>query len=176
LLYGNLPKLLDDLLDKFQVFANDFMLEITESSVMQDAEQALKVIKHLRQRGFLIAADDFGTGYSSMAYLKKLQLSELKIDKAFILNLAKNQEDFVIVRSVIELGHNLGLKVVAEGIENQESLDILDHLGCDFAQGYWISRPMPSNEFSAWLEQTLWHSSMAKTAGGVEQTRHPPGY
>ncbi|NOT13915.1 MAG: EAL domain-containing protein [Methylococcaceae bacterium] len=154
LLHGNLPKLLDDLLAKFPVKANDFMLEITESSVMQDAEQALKVIKHLRAQGFQIAADDFGTGYSSMAYLKKLQLNELKIDKSFILNLANNPEDSVIVRSIIDLGHNLGLKVVAEGIENQESLALLELMGCDLAQGYWISRPMPSIEFYGWLKQS----------------------
>jgi diguanylate cyclase (GGDEF)-like protein len=160
LLHGDLPKLLDDLLAEFPVSANDFMLEITESSVMQDAEQALKVIKRLRVQGFQIAADDFGTGYSSMTYLKKLQLSELKIDKAFVLNLAKNQEDFVIVRSIIELGHNLGLTVVAEGIENRESLDILEHLNCDLAQGYWISRPMPSREFSDWLSQSSWQSKL----------------
>lgn len=160
LLHSNLSKLLDDLLAKFPVSANDFMLEITESSVMQDAEQALKAIKYLRAQGFQIAADDFGTGYSSMAYLKKLQLSELKIDKAFVLNLATNQEDSIIVRSIIELGHNLGLKVVAEGIENRESLDILEHLGCDLAQGYLISRPMPSIEFSDWLSQTSWQSGL----------------
>jgi EAL domain-containing protein (putative c-di-GMP-specific phosphodiesterase class I) len=87
-------------------------------------------------------------------------LSELKIDKAFVLNLAKNQEDFVIVRSIIELGHNLGLTVVAEGIENRESLDILEHLNCDLAQGYWISRPMPSREFSDWLSQSSWQSKL----------------
>jgi diguanylate cyclase (GGDEF)-like protein len=151
LLSNRLTEFLEGLLLKYPVTAEDFMLEITESTVMQDAERALTIMQNLRKMGFQLAVDDFGTGYSSMAYLKKLPVNELKIDKAFVLNLANNQEDMLIVRSIVELGHNLGFKVVAEGLENQESLSALQALNCDIAQGYWISRPMPSENFVAWL-------------------------
>lgn len=151
-----LPLLLDELLASHPVSAADFMLEVTESSVMQDAEQALKMLQGIRAKGFLLAVDDFGTGYSSMAYLKKLPVSELKIDKSFVLDLANNAEDAVIVRSIIELGHSLGMSIVAEGLENPESFAQLQALGCDMAQGYWISRPMPAEDFAGWLEQSAW--------------------
>lgn len=152
LLYGQLVPLLDALLGAYPVEAGDFILEITESAMMQDAELALTVLENLRGRGFLLAVDDFGTGYSSMAYLKKLPLHELKIDKAFVLNLSENQEDAVIVRSIVELGHNLGFYVVAEGLENAASLTELQRLGCDFAQGYWLSKPMQAVAFQNWLD------------------------
>jgi EAL domain-containing protein (putative c-di-GMP-specific phosphodiesterase class I) len=151
ILSNHLLGLLESLLAKYQVAADDFMLEITEGTVMQDADKALTVMHGLRQRGFQLAVDDFGTGYSSMAYLKKLPLNELKIDKAFVLNLAETQEDMLIVRSIIELGHNLGFKIVAEGLENVASLKILDQMHCDMVQGYWISKPMPDCDFVAWL-------------------------
>ncbi|GAB6139719.1 EAL domain-containing protein [Methylosoma difficile] len=152
----HLPVLLDQLLANDPLAADGFVLEITESAVMQDAQQALNVLKMLNARGFLLSIDDFGTGYSSMAYLQKLPLHELKIDKAFVLSLATSAEDAVIVHSIIELAHNLGLKVVAEGLENAESFAVLERLGCDLAQGYWLSRPIPADDFAEWLKKSPW--------------------
>ncbi len=100
-----------------------------------------------------LAVDDFGTGYSSLAYLKRLPVSELKIDRTFVMNLLDSRNDEVIVRSTIELGHNLGLRIVAEGVEDEASLRELRRLGCDEAQGYHLSRPVPAAEVERWIEQ-----------------------
>jgi EAL domain-containing protein (putative c-di-GMP-specific phosphodiesterase class I) len=101
--------------------------------------------------GVKMAVDDFGTGYSSLAYLRRLPVSELKIDRTFVSSLVDGHNDEVIVRSTIELGHNLGLRVVAEGVEDEESLAELRRLGCDEAQGYHLSRPVPASELERWL-------------------------
>lgn len=153
--HEQLPKLLAELLKRYPVSSEDFILEITESAIMLDAEHALKVLSALKAQGFKLSVDDFGTGYSSMAYLKKLPLSELKIDKTFVLNLADNLEDEVIVRSIIELGHNLGFNVVAEGLENALSFDKLAALRCDLVQGYWLSKPMPAEHFQQWMQRFI---------------------
>jgi EAL domain-containing protein (putative c-di-GMP-specific phosphodiesterase class I) len=101
--------------------------------------------------GVSISIDDFGTGYSSLGYLKRLPAGEIKIDKAFVLDMATNRDDASIVRSVIDLSHNLGLQVVAEGVENKQTLDMLTELGCDMAQGYYLSPPIPPAQFVSWL-------------------------
>jgi EAL domain-containing protein (putative c-di-GMP-specific phosphodiesterase class I) len=98
-----------------------------------------------------LAIDDFGTGYSSMAYLKSLPVDELKVDRSFVKHLRHNQSDAVIVRSTVDLGHNLGLRVVAEGVEDQATWQELATLGCDSVQGYYLARPMPAAELTAWL-------------------------
>ena len=124
---------------------------------MKDAAYALKTLRDVKTRGITLAIDDYGTGYSSLAHLKRLPLDELKIDKSFVVNLSEGAtEDGVIVRSTIDLGHNMGLKVVAEGVESAEGYAILKRFGCDMAQGYFISRPLPSPQFLAWMNESRW--------------------
>ncbi len=131
-------------------------LELTETAIMSEPLRAVACIRKLSALGLQIAIDDFGTGYSSMAYLKELLVAKIKIDKSFVTNMAVNHNDAVIVRSTVELGHNLGLKVVAEGVEDQAVWDRLKGLGCDSAQGYYMSHPLPSIEFLQWLQKSPW--------------------
>jgi diguanylate cyclase (GGDEF)-like protein len=126
-------------------------LEITESAIMADPTRAYRLLTELAAVGVKLAIDDFGTGYSSLAYLKNLPVDELKIDRSFVLHMHDDPNDVIIVRSVIDLGHNLGLKTVAEGIEDLATWEQLTKLGCDSAQGYFLARPMPASEFGAWL-------------------------
>jgi EAL domain-containing protein (putative c-di-GMP-specific phosphodiesterase class I) len=121
-------------------------LEITESGVMTDPEAAIAMLWGLRHIGVRLSIDDFGTGYSSLAYLKRLPVDEVKLDKSFVLNMTSDANDAAIVRSTIELAHNLGLQLVAEGVEDQETLELLAALGCDLVQGYHLARPMPADE------------------------------
>ena len=125
--------------------------EVTESALMINPERSLRSLERLRSMGFSLAVDDYGTGYSSLAMLKSLPVQDLKIDKSFVLQLAEGSEDAVIVKSTIELAHNMGLKVIAEGVENAVSLEWLRALGCDTAQGYFISRPIAALDLEAWL-------------------------
>ncbi len=131
-------------------------LEITESAMMTDPKKSLEILKSLRSEGVSISIDDFGTGYSSLSYLKNLPVNELKIDKSFVLNMMEDEGDAKIVKSVIDLAHNFDLAVVAEGIENQESLDQLKQMGCDYAQGFFIARPMPFDDLMEWLGKSSW--------------------
>ena len=128
-------------------------LEITESTVMDDAEYALNVLHRLRAEGIPLYIDDFGTGYSSLAYLQKLPVEYIKIDQSFVRDMTTDKASLAIVRSTIDLVHDLGRKTVAEGVETQEHWDQLAALGFDFAQGYWIARPMRSEQLPAWLAQ-----------------------
>lgn len=128
-------------------------LEITESGIMNDPVRALKILTRLDEMGVRLAIDDFGTGYSSLAYLKRLPVDEVKIDRSFVTDMLRDSSNSVIVKSTIDLGHNLGMKVVAEGVEDIECLDMLTALGCDAAQGYYISRPLESDAFLRWLSQ-----------------------
>jgi diguanylate cyclase len=122
-------------------------LEITESMIMSDPDRALETVQHLRDLGVQISVDDFGTGYSSLANLKRLPISELKIDRSFISSLPHDESDLIIVGSTINLGHDLRLNVIAEGVEDEITLKRLANLGCDLAQGYYFGRPLPSQEF-----------------------------
>ena len=135
------------------VAPGQFEMEVTESAVMEDAEFALQVLHKLREQGIPLYIDDFGTGYSSLAYLQKLPVEYIKIDQSFVRDMAANRDSALIVHSTIDLVHDLGRKVVAEGIETQECWDQLARLGCDIAQGYFIARPMPAEEFRPWVEQ-----------------------
>jgi diguanylate cyclase len=132
------------------------ILEITEGSVMNQPENALEIIQRLHQMGYKFSIDDFGTGYSSMAYLKKMPLMELKIDKSFVMDILTSENDAGIVKATISLGHNLGLKVTAEGVENKEILARLHEYGCDIAQGYYFNKPMSVFDFKNWMEQSAW--------------------
>ena len=153
LLDVDFPQRLAALMAHYGVTGRDFCLEITESAIMDDPYRAETTLNQLATQGFKLSIDDFGTGYSSLAYLKRLPVNELKIDKSFVMGMVDNENDAKIVRSTIDLAHNLGLSVVAEGVENQAILDGLAELHCDEAQGYFISRPMPSQEFGPWLRE-----------------------
>ncbi len=139
------------LLEAHGVPASAFCLEITESAIMDDPQRAEAMLNRLSEQGFKLSIDDFGTGYSSLAYLKRLPVDELKIDKSFVMGMETDADDAIIVRSTIDLAHNLGLSVVAEGVETAAILERLRALGCDEVQGYHISRPMPAPAFMAWL-------------------------
>jgi diguanylate cyclase (GGDEF)-like protein len=143
------PRLLDrvaELLERWQVPSRDLHIELTESSLMVDPVRALEAVSGLRTLGAVVAIDDFGTGYSSLGYLKRLPVDELKIDKSFVQDLDADEDDLAIVRSTIRLGHELGLHVTAEGVENAQAFSLLRDLGCDVAQGYYIGRPKPPLE------------------------------
>jgi len=131
--------------------ASKFIMEITESTIMTNPKKSIDILNKLNELGIEIAIDDFGTGYSSLTYLKKLPLSRLKIDKSFIMDMIDDDNDAMIVRSTIELAHNLGLSVVAEGIEQKEGMELLNILGCEQGQGYYISRPIEGNDFENWF-------------------------
>ena len=143
-----LPAQLADLLTKWNIDANSLMLEITESSIMRDPDQVIRTLLGIRQTGVKFSIDDFGTGYSSLTYLKQLPVSELKIDKSFVMEMTTNENDSMIVLSTIYLAHNLGLEVVAEGVENKETFNALCDLKCDIAQGYHISKPLPADQLA----------------------------
>ena len=141
-------------LDRHEVDPTLLTLEITESSLLIDAPRARTTIERLNQFGVRLAVDDFGTGYSSLSYLRHLPVSELKIDRSFVANVLFDEQDEVIVRSIIDLGHNLGMQVVAEGVETDEVLSRLKGFDCDVAQGFGICRPVPLDSFVAWLSST----------------------
>lgn len=143
------------LLHSYRVHPEQVVFEVTESAVMGDPVQALRVLNGLRDLGISLSVDDFGTGYSSLAQLKSMPVQELKIDQSFIRELDETSEDAVIVRSTIEMSHSLGLKVVAEGVEHAHSLRLLERWRCDTAQGYLISRPLSASAFEAWIAQPL---------------------
>jgi hypothetical protein len=129
-------------------------LEVTESAMMADPARAKEVLGRIHEAGVRVSIDDFGTGYSSLAYLKDLPVDEVKIDQRFVRGMRNSQKDACIVRAVIDLGHNFGLRVVAEGAEDRECSDLLASWGCDAAQGYFFSRPLPATDLRAWLTET----------------------
>jgi EAL domain-containing protein (putative c-di-GMP-specific phosphodiesterase class I) len=131
-------------------------IEITEATLMLDLKLASATLNRLTQYGVTIAIDDFGTGYSSLSYLKQLPIHTLKIDQSFIMDVAYDRQDIAIVRSIIELGHNLGYKVVAEGVEHSMAWNMLSDLGCDAAQGFHISQPLAKDHFSSWITNPAW--------------------
>ena len=158
----SLPSFVSQQLSEHQVESSCLTLEVTESAVMNDPDAAIKALDMLRRMGIKLSIDDFGTGYSSMAYLKQMPVSELKIDKAFVLELANNIADQNIVKYTVFLAHSMGLNVVAEGVEDEKALALLDSLGVENAQGYFIARPMPCVEFEAWIMKSqYWGASHA---------------
>ncbi|NYE60274.1 diguanylate cyclase (GGDEF)-like protein [Duganella sp. 1224] len=162
LLDQDLPAKFADLLARHKLTPGSFCLEITESAIMDDPVRAQNTLERLSAMGLDLSIDDFGTGYSSLAYLKRLPVNELKIDKSFVLNMEKDEGDTKIVRSTIDLGHNMGLRVVAEGIESEAVWRLLAALGCDQGQGYFMSRPIPGDQMIAWLEK--WRAPIAIAA------------
>jgi diguanylate cyclase (GGDEF)-like protein len=153
LLDNDLPRRVGEALEQHGVAAELLCLEITESVIMEDPNRALVILTALDEMGIRLGIDDFGTGYSSLAYLKQLPVAELKIDRSFVMNMKVSEEDAAIVRSTIDLGHNLGLDVVAEGVEDEATLDELARLSCETAQGFFLARPQPPEDISALLAQ-----------------------
>jgi diguanylate cyclase (GGDEF)-like protein len=147
-----LPNDLARLLTSWRLPPGSLELEITESTIMADHRRAMTILSRLNKMGVALTVDDFGTGYSSLAYLQSLPVSSIKIDKSFVLAMGEDAGNATIVQSTIDLGHNLGLKVVAEGVENVESFNKLALLGCDYAQGYFLSRPLSPEKATVWLE------------------------
>jgi diguanylate cyclase (GGDEF)-like protein len=148
---ADLPDYIADLLEAAELPKDRLVLEITESAVMLEPETALAILRRLQAMGLSLALDDFGVGQSSLAYLRRLPVQEIKIDKSFVLKLADSPEDQAIVRSIIDLGRNLGHHITAEGVEDGNSLDLLEGMGCDGAQGYFVSRPLPTDAFVAFV-------------------------
>lgn len=151
LLVRDLADRVATLLERYRLAADRLCLEVTESGVMEDPEGALGVLTQLRELGVRLAIDDYGTGYSSLGYLMRLPVQELKIDRSFVSGLHESPQQATIVHSTIDLGHRLGFKVVAEGIEEEAELATLECLGCDEAQGYFVSKPLPAHALESWL-------------------------
>jgi diguanylate cyclase (GGDEF)-like protein/PAS domain S-box-containing protein len=147
---AKLPALIFAAIEKHGIAYRDVCLELTESALMTDPDRAYAVVHEIAERGVRFSIDDFGTGYSSLAYLKRFDVVELKIDKLFVSNMLENPDDHAIVRWIIELGHSLGLEVVAEGVENDATLAALGELGCDMVQGFAYARPMAGDDYERW--------------------------
>jgi EAL domain-containing protein (putative c-di-GMP-specific phosphodiesterase class I) len=152
LIDAEFPHDVERLLRKWGVAHDLLELEITEDAIVADPRRVQAVLEQLNGMGIRLAVDDFGTGYSSLAYLTRLPIDEIKIDRSFVTSMSSSEDDAIIVRSTIELGRNLGLQVVAEGVEDAPTWTRLRDLGCDVAQGYHVSRPIPPEELTAWLE------------------------
>ena len=148
-----LPHQIKRLLEQRGVPTTSLELELTEDTILSDPKRARDVLARLDAMGIWLAIDDFGTGYSSLAYLKRLPVTTLKVDRAFVTAMKEQEEDAAIVTSTIALGRNLGLRVVAEGVETESVMDELRRLGCDLVQGYHVSRPVPAAEFEQWLRE-----------------------
>jgi EAL domain-containing protein (putative c-di-GMP-specific phosphodiesterase class I) len=145
------PETVAKLVELFDVPSHCLTLEITENAIMSDISQGMDIISHLSSMGMRFAVDDFGTGYSSLYNLKRLPVNELKIDKSFVMDMVNDESDSVIVKSTIDLAHNLGLKVVAEGVADKEIWDLLRILGCDGAQGFYMSEPLNISDLISML-------------------------
>ena len=154
------PVFVDQKLAEYKLPATMLCLEITESSLMKDPKQSLVTLKYLSDIGVSIAIDDFGTGYSSLAYIAKFPVNELKIDRFFVKDMLENPKNNAIVKSTIMLAHNLGIQVVAEGIENEEESALLSAYGCDYMQGYLFSKPLTKDHFRQWLNSAKWASTV----------------
>ena len=146
-----LPDIIEELLDRWDVPAKYLKLELTESFLMADTGRSSSVLDRLVELGVGLSIDDFGTGYSSLSHLKRLKIDEIKVDRSFVSHMHSDPNDYMIVRATVELGQNLGLSVVAEGVEDRETFDRLADFGCDEAQGYYISEPLSTEAFDHWL-------------------------
>jgi len=156
LLEETLPSKVQSMLDKWNIDPRFLKIEITESSIMADPAHALAIMSMLQSMGVRLSVDDFGTGYSSLTHLRELPIDEIKIDKSFVTGMLTSEADAAIVRTVIDLAHNLGKQVCAEGVEDAETMHKLEEMGCDLAQGYFISRPVPAATLMTWLTENSW--------------------
>jgi diguanylate cyclase (GGDEF)-like protein/PAS domain S-box-containing protein len=154
-----LPDLVARMLQVSGVAPASLEIEITENPVADNPERVLAALRRFREMGIRIAIDDFGTGYSSLVYLKQLPVDEIKIDKSLVIGMIKDEGSAAIVRATIDLGHDLGLQVAAEGVEDQATWDMLASFGCDLAQGYYLSRPISAPALTQWLQESPWQKS-----------------
>ena len=159
-----LPVKIQAALDKWKMDPRFVKVEITESSIMADPAHALAITSMLQSMGVRLSLDDFGTGYSSLSNLRQLPVDELKIDKSFVMGMSASDADATIVRTMVDLAHSLGKQVCAEGVEDEETFRRLGDMGCDLAQGYWISKPNPAAEFLEWLVETFWGLRQVKAS------------
>ncbi|HZD41384.1 MAG TPA: GGDEF domain-containing phosphodiesterase, partial [Terriglobales bacterium] len=150
-LEADFPERIMAVLQSCKLPARNLELEITERTIMKDPIHTQEVFNRLKEFGIRISLDDFGTGYSSLSYLSKLPVNQIKIDKSFVIHMVTDENAAAIVRSTIELGHQLGLKVIAEGVESRDVLERLEALDCDALQGYFISRPVSGRELARWV-------------------------
>jgi diguanylate cyclase (GGDEF)-like protein len=173
LLDQDLPEVVGHLLERWGVPARFLRLELTENFLVADSGRSDAVLNSLSQVGVGLSIDDFGTGFSSLSYLKRLPIDEIKIDRSFVSHMLERVEDFTIVRATVELGRNLGLRVVAEGVQDRETFDRLGDFGCDEAQGFYISRPLEAEEFWSWLSLREMSAEMTEQpeAGGASRRR-----
>ena len=176
---AELPELVLRALETWNAEPSRLILEITENAIMEDPANSLKILSRLSSLGISLSIDDFGTGYSSLAYLKKLPVDELKVDRSFVMTMVEQKDDAMIVRSVIELGRNFGLKTVAEGVESEEIWHQLLDLGCDYAQGYYMSPPMPYEKLNQWIVESPWGlgreaASGPQSLGGTDSSKPRP--
>jgi len=148
----DLPQTVADILHRTGIDASGLELEITESMIMKDTENAVAVLRRLSDMGIHLAMDDFGTGYSSLSYLKRFPLHTIKIDRSFINDIATDHDDLEIIRTIISMGHSLRRRIVAEGVETEEQRVLLRKLRCDEMQGYLLSPPVPASQIDAMLE------------------------
>ncbi len=155
LLNYDLPDVLTGFLANYDIESSFITLEITEGTFLKNPPRALEILNKLHEMGISLSIDDFGTGYSSLSYLRKMPVSEIKIDKGFVMDMLVNESDAVIVKTTIELAHNLGMKVTAEGVETKEIALKLQELGCDRLQGYYFSKPCSEKEFLSWVESRI---------------------
>jgi EAL domain-containing protein (putative c-di-GMP-specific phosphodiesterase class I) len=141
-----------EVLARWEVPASSLELEVTESAIMADPARAQLILGRLAAVGVTLSIDDFGAGYTSLSHLKDLPVHQLKIDRSFVAQMTSDPRDALIVRSVVELGRNLGLTTIAEGVEDRDTFDRLADLGCDVAQGYLVCRPLPADRLEAWAD------------------------
>ena len=149
--HPELPSLISGLLEEYDMVPGGLTVELTESSIMLDPARNIAALAAIRALGVKVAVDDFGCGQSTLTYLKDLPLDQMKIDKSFVLNMAVERQDAAIVRSTIGLGHDLGLRVVAEGVEDEATMKLLKAFGCDLVQGHHLGRPMPAESVAGYL-------------------------
>jgi EAL domain-containing protein (putative c-di-GMP-specific phosphodiesterase class I) len=152
----------------WDVEPSSLLLEVTEGAMMDNPDLCLEILRKINEAGIGISIDDFGTGYSSLSYLKYLPARELKVDKSFVVNMLADPRDKSIVRAAIDIAHNLNLRVVAEGIENRETLEALVEIGCDSGQGYFMAKPMPEEEFTRWLTDSPWVNGTSSAAASKD--------
>ncbi|HET6655095.1 MAG TPA: bifunctional diguanylate cyclase/phosphodiesterase [Gammaproteobacteria bacterium] len=170
-----MPDRLRGYLREFGVDPAYMIIEVTETALMHNINQALRMLESLRECGLRLAIDDYGSGWSSLAYLKRLPVDELKIDKAFVMDMVRSTDDALIVRSTIELAHAMGLKVVAEGVEDADTVRMLARFGCDTAQGYLVSKPIPADEVTAMLQLDRAHGGIPALTEALRGDPAPAG-
>lgn len=153
LIEGHITETISRILAETGTPAAKIVLEVTETAMMQEIKKSAIILEELRHLGLKIAVDDFGTGYSSLAYLKRLPINTIKIDRSFVRDVTIDTDDAAITRTIIAMGHNLGLRVVAEGVETNEQMRFLQECGCDEVQGFLIATPLPAGEIIEYIQR-----------------------